>query len=597
MTGGETGSLSVSGAGHTGDGDASATQVPRSASGAFVPDAIPDPPRPAKSSSKPAAPGDSRWGADPLSPTESVFARRKAERKAATVADVPAPAAAGAASADVERGPFVPKQTARVPAQETIPALRATSAADTGLANTAPANTGSTPEDGVSSAKDSLQVNVVPTASASSDGPESADSTDPASTDPASTDPASTDSSWEADPMSPSGSVFKLSPSIWDAPAAADAGAPDLADYKPASGSVWDLAEEPAELAEPAPEDDSERGAPVASAEELDATRPFLAAIAAEEVSAEPEPAHQPFTGQPATGQPLTGQPPAGQPPAGQPLTGQPPTSLPPPEWAPASLGISSAGKAAEAGPAFGGPGSVGAVPVASGNSGSTWGNGGSGAGQGPVEKRKRKLPIIAGIAAALVLLVGGGFLVLHGTGASSTGASGGSGKSNTKVIVTVAKGPEHVAATSPSDGTTDANGGAPIVVTFSEPLSPTSPMPTLKPDIKGSWQVSGDKATFIPAKGFWQHTKVTVTVPAGAAGVQSNGGGKLATPVTASFKTGEFSLVRLEQDLGQLGYLPLTWAPASGRRRRSATPTPSTPPPSRRRRARTPGSPATRPS
>jgi hypothetical protein len=68
-----------------------------------------------------------------------------------------------------------------------------------------------------------------------------------------------------------------------------------------------------------------------------------------------------------------------------------------------------------------------------------------------------------------------------------------------------------------------------------------------------------------VPTKGYWQHTKVKLTIPAGATGVQSNGGGQLAAPVKATFTTGSFSEVRLEQDLAQLGYLPLTWAPTAG--------------------------------
>src|SRR4029077_6550260 len=75
----------------------------------------------------------------------------------------------------------------------------------------------------------------------------------------------------------------------------------------------------------------------------------------------------------------------------------------------------------------------------------------------------------------------------------------------------------------------------------------------------------SGDTAEFVPAKGYWQHTKVKLTIPAGATGVESTGRGQLATVVTERFTTGWFSQVRLEQDLAQLGYLPLTWAPATG--------------------------------
>ncbi len=68
-----------------------------------------------------------------------------------------------------------------------------------------------------------------------------------------------------------------------------------------------------------------------------------------------------------------------------------------------------------------------------------------------------------------------------------------------------------------------------------------------------------------MPTRGFWPHIKVKLTIPAGANGIASSGGGQLAAAVTQHFTTGAFSTVRLEQDLAQLGYLPVTWAPTTG--------------------------------
>ena len=127
------------------------------------------------------------------------------------------------------------------------------------------------------------------------------------------------------------------------------------------------------------------------------------------------------------------------------------------------------------------------------------------------------------------------------------------------------AKGPERVVSVTPADGSTGVNGATTISVVFSEPLSSSSPMPTLTPAVKGTWQVHGDRADFVPARGIRPRTKVTLSVPAGNAGVRSAGGSLLGAPVTAKFQTGTYSTVRIEQLLGQLGYLPLTWAPQSG--------------------------------
>jgi hypothetical protein len=114
---------------------------------------------------------------------------------------------------------------------------------------------------------------------------------------------------------------------------------------------------------------------------------------------------------------------------------------------------------------------------------------------------------------------------------------------------------PVTVAAVSPGNGSTGVNGAAPITVTYSGRIASRTPMPTLSPSIAGSWQVSGDKAIFTPQVGYTENTHVTVTIPAPA--------GTAMTAVTSySFTTGQYSTLRLDQLLSQLGYIPLTWAP-----------------------------------
>ena len=162
-------------------------------------------------------------------------------------------------------------------------------------------------------------------------------------------------------------------------------------------------------------------------------------------------------------------------------------------------------------------------------------------------------------------MLLGAGGIYYFTNVSKASPQSGSSGKTTVTRQVTAPKGPEQVTSVSPADGATDVNGGAAIKVVFAKPLSPNSPMPTFKPSVDGSWSVKGNTATFVPTSGIWQKTKVTMTIPSGASGVVSTAGGNLGTAVTDTFTTGKFSLVRLEQDLAQLGYLPATWAPSSG--------------------------------
>jgi len=168
----------------------------------------------------------------------------------------------------------------------------------------------------------------------------------------------------------------------------------------------------------------------------------------------------------------------------------------------------------------------------------------------------------VLGIAAAIAVLVaiGGTYLYLQKPSAAAA-----AGTDHHHKASPAATAPEHVMSVTPANGASHVNGAAPITVVFSEPLSATSPLPTIKPAIKGTWQRRGNSAVFVPARGFWAWKKVTVRIPGGATGVQSAGGGLLASSVTARFRTGGYSTVRLEQLLAQLGYLPLTWAPASG--------------------------------
>jgi len=109
--------------------------------------------------------------------------------------------------------------------------------------------------------------------------------------------------------------------------------------------------------------------------------------------------------------------------------------------------------------------------------------------------------------------------------------------------------GPLRVVSVSP-DKSRDVNGGAPIKVTFSSALAPTSPLPSLSPKIAGNWQVSGDTATFTPSAGYLPGTAVTLKIPGGQGGVAgaAKSAGVLQTADTVRFTTGSYSTLRLQQ-------------------------------------------------
>lgn len=199
----------------------------------------------------------------------------------------------------------------------------------------------------------------------------------------------------------------------------------------------------------------------------------------------------------------------------------------------------------------------------------------------------------IMGIASASVSVViaGGVFAAVSPGGShealasvsnnqSASGTAGSRPAAPPKPLV-----PLKILSVTPADGAQDANGAAPIKITFNEALAATTPLPTLYPQIQGHWSVAGDTATFQPEVGYLAGTHVKVTIPGGRSGVQAAGlsssgtntlaatnKGLLPESAKVTFTTGSYSTLRLQQLLTQLGYLPLTWSPADP----SATAVPS---------------------
>ena len=169
---------------------------------------------------------------------------------------------------------------------------------------------------------------------------------------------------------------------------------------------------------------------------------------------------------------------------------------------------------------------------------------------------------------AAMVLMAGVGIVAFASPGSHAAPASAAQASTAAKQDAPAVG--LQVLSVTPAAGAKGVNGAAPIKVQFSSPLAANTPMPQLSPHITGSWQVEGDTAVFTPAVGYFQNSKVKLTIPGGPNGMISvdgasmGSGGLLASSVTETFTTGSFSTLRLQQLLTQLGYLPLTWTPKS---------------------------------
>ncbi len=121
------------------------------------------------------------------------------------------------------------------------------------------------------------------------------------------------------------------------------------------------------------------------------------------------------------------------------------------------------------------------------------------------------------------------------------------------------------VSSTLPASGAANVAPDSAISVTFSAPLSLSSPSPTLSPPVAGSWQVvAHDTMTFFPSQSFVPFTKEVVSIPGGPGGITGALGQMLGSASSFSFSVAPGSVLRLQQLLAQLDYLPLLFSPQS---------------------------------
>jgi len=173
------------------------------------------------------------------------------------------------------------------------------------------------------------------------------------------------------------------------------------------------------------------------------------------------------------------------------------------------------------------------------------------------------RIVAIGGVIA--LLLVAGVWITLTHASAQSS-KSGAASDPTASPSSSVPTQPLTLVSETPARNATSVNGTSDITIHFSAPLAASSPLPTVSPDIAGTWQGTGTSTLkFVPAKGFDQLTHVKVTIPGGALGVRSAHGALLGSTVHLRFTTGAYQTARLDELLTQLGYLPLTWNPASG--------------------------------
>ena len=110
---------------------------------------------------------------------------------------------------------------------------------------------------------------------------------------------------------------------------------------------------------------------------------------------------------------------------------------------------------------------------------------------------------------------------------------------------------PPEVVSLHPKPGATNVTTGSRIVVTLSAPPAPHAQMPVLSPPVAGDWTVQGRTLTFTPESGYRPWSSVRVSFPK-----------SLAAAKPSTFEVGSVPLLRFQEALAELHYLPLRFGP-----------------------------------
>jgi peptidoglycan hydrolase-like protein with peptidoglycan-binding domain len=124
--------------------------------------------------------------------------------------------------------------------------------------------------------------------------------------------------------------------------------------------------------------------------------------------------------------------------------------------------------------------------------------------------------------------------------------------------------------SSSPAPGATNIAPDAQFSLQFSSTLASNAPQPTFDPPVAGTWVQTGPGTlAFVASASFPPGATEQLSIPGGHHGMDGTNGADLPQALTESFTVAPMSVLRLQQLLAGLGYLPLSFTAST------STPTP----------------------
>lgn len=183
--------------------------------------------------------------------------------------------------------------------------------------------------------------------------------------------------------------------------------------------------------------------------------------------------------------------------------------------------------------------------------------------------KGRRRWPWIVGVVVAVLVAGAGGYafaVTRHGGGnRQGSLASCRTGGSCASTTTTVKPRSLAMATSKPAPGATKVPSNTTVQLQFSQPLQPDGPTPSITPPVAGAWHRDGKSLVFSPSAPFVPYQKYTVTVPGGTGGLVDTTGQGLPASKTVSFTVDAGNVLRLQQLLAMLNYLPLGYTEPAG--------------------------------